>query len=140
MDTSKCLIALQTTQLVLLPCGRQRLIAARRVGLVLSQVLAQMIPFFYTATSHMSGPSGEVGSLGSSFGVIPLFGRSTDGATNFTKPFTFFTLCIDFSRVEGELLRKLQLAVIGSFLFPSLGASNLDPASNPTPFVEVRHF
>ena len=32
----------------------------------------------------------------------------------------------------------LQLAVIGSFLFPSLGAANLLPASNPAPFVEVR--
>ena len=36
------------------------------------------------------------------------------------------------------MLRMLQLAVIGSFLFPSLGAANLLPASNPAPFVEVR--
>ena len=37
-------------------------------------------------------------------------------------------------------MRTLQLAVIGSFLFPSLGAANLVPASNPAPFVEVRLF
>ena len=53
---------------------------------------------------------------------------------------SYFSLCIDFSRVKGELLRMHQLAVIGSFLFLSRSVATVCPALNPAPLVEVRHF
>ena len=89
----------------------------------------------HLATSPLSGRESEPEEE-----FLALFHFLVDRLTvrQISSNLSYFSLCTDFPRAKGELLRMHQLAVIGSFLFPSLGAANLLPASNPAPFVEVR--